>query len=1205
MATSGRVQVTSSNGRYTHTLSASVVGQDVAANTSTVYYEYTVDSNTSYANGAWTTLHNVDFHAVVNGTDHSATPNFDFRVNKHLSAVSGYQTISHASDGSLTITLRAHAPVLPLSSYFLAVDTGTVDAFTPTPIPRASAFAVTPNPVFPDGEVLITLTRAVGTFVHDITWVSGVDSGTIGTGVGTSITWTPDPDLLDGALQVAITITVQTKTAGGVAIGSPVSYDLILKALPEYPEIGVGTPYDLRIRRGEYDSGEIVVQENIPYVDAQFVDTLSASGSLNLTVQEEIYATNLDEAVVVVDMYDGSQWLDNGFLFVLTRTEGDDVDETHAVKYTGMSYVDYLFSKNLVALDYDWPVTNPGDIIYQYITLGKGRGWGPLIERSFTQTKTTLNTPWQNTTDISATKNTPVSQILDGFVNDILVEYRSYYDRTTGKAYLDMFNPGYGSDWTVQGATPIINLATTLLWKVGDKAPVRKDFSEKLTRVTVSGDEDSTTRESAAAVNPIFGHLEGSVDAAGVTTAAKLNELGDAVLVNNGTATVERTYSYDLSSTQTPDALYPYRTFRPGDYVLAPGDDGLERVRVSQVAIKRDADGTTATITIGDLIPNGVTATARKLAQAGGGAIAGGTMLSPLPLSAAIPSAPENLDTTLDGYWDETGAPKAGIFVDWEDVITSLAGTSITVDLYEVWIREEEGSPWSLAILSSVSEGTIAPIDINLTRDLRVRGRSASGIYGEYSDIVSVVTPEPDETLGAPTNPTLDADALGTVTVTWDGEIDGNTPPLWFAYTIAEISDTEFGAYTYAGQQLQTTGDIVVSSVGPGTWWFRLVGFDTLGHRGDESDAISIVVVAPLTDTREPEAPDNVIVTSEGYWNGSSPESNIMVEWDAVTDGVDTDPIDIAMYEVWGKLSTDTTYHSMGFTADTLIILNPVSPIGATWNIQVRALGTNGIFSAFSTAEDVVIDAPDATVFPPTPPGLNTVQGLILVSWDGQLVDITDTAFPAPEYIASVDIEVSLDSGTTWTVVGFLTKGTRTQAVSGLGVGATPDVRLVAYDAIGQASDPSDEATITVIGIDGADLLANSVGANEIQAGSIDVVHVTAGFGGNLDISGNGTISIIAGQAATAQDTANTNTAAIAAQRTRYDFTSTEAVISQPGSVFQVAISNTQLEFRESGVARAYLNAGVFNAPRMASGQLVLQYHVIENDPDGTVIRRL
>lgn len=1196
--------------QYKHALTVTLLGQDKDANTSRIGYEYTVESTGSFANGSWTTLNSVTFHAIINGVDHADNPNFDFRVRKKQTMLSGTQVISHDPDGDKSINIRLTCNALPTSVLFFAADSGVV-SMPLTSIPRSSEFTVVPNPVYDGGSVDIAITRTDPTYTHTITWESGVSSGTIGTGVSTSASWAPSSSLLTGVTSTGITIEVTTFD-GATQVGDPTSEDITFRVPPSYPEVNTGTPYDLRFRRVALVSGDLVPAEVIPFLTANTSDTYSAAGSCTLTVANAIYPTNLDEAVVLAEYYDGAQWLDHSMPFVLTRTETSSTEMAEISSYSGVSYLDFLLARAVVSTEPKNDTDTPGYFLDKYFDAAKNRGWGTHVVNSFTPTRTTSNTKWKYPTTQDISRNTPLSQLLDGFVSDILVEYGSHFDSDTGEVVFDVFNPGHGSDWTKTGADPIVNMSTAARFKVLSAAPVRKDFSKKTTRVFVRGDETGVSRSKDAAVNPMFGHLEIAVSATGVKTTSRLNSLGDAILSSQSSATVERTFSYDLSSPETPSTLFPYRTFAPGDWVLVPDGDGLLRVRVVQVAISRDADGTTATITVGELIPGGLSATARKLAQNSSGASSGGTMGSPLELSSAIPAAPLAVAAVSAGFWDSSGAPKSGVAVSWQEVTTSLSLTSLAVDQYEVWTRPEVGAPWLLASLTDTTDATLSPLGINASIDIQVRARSVAGNFGDYSDVITVVTEEPSETLAAPSTPFLEVDALGTVSVTWNGLIGGTTPPLWFNYAQVEISDAEAGAYSLAGQQLRSQGAILVPNVGAGTWWFRLVGYDTLNVRGTASSAASIVVVPLVIDSRVPEAPTGVTVASDGYWNGSTAESAVTVTWSAVTTGVDTDPIDILQYEVSGKLSTESVWRTLGFTSSLSMEIRPVSPLDATLDVRVRVQGENRVFSAYSTEHDTVITGPVMSMLPPTAPSLNSTSGVLLVDWDGLLIDTSGSddadgavTYPAPPYLTNVDIQISVDEGTTWLVVGFLASGDRTQSVSGIGVGSSVQVRLVAYDVLGRPSAPSNVSELVVTGINGADILAGTVNANRIVAGSIGVNLVEPGFGTDLDIAANGTVSIISGQAADAQSAADASAVGLAELRTRYDFTPSEAIISQPGSPFQVAISNTQMEFRESGVARAYLNAGVFNAPRMASGQLVLQYLVIENDPTGTAMRRI
>lgn len=1185
---------------YTYYLDVSVVSQDPVANTTRISYNFRGHRNVNPVDGAWTELNNVDFAVRINGTSIvSGTPNFDFRAHSDISFLSGQYTLPNAADGSLSFTASATTGGLAGTHFVAGTVSGTV---TPIAIKRASDFTLTPNPVLQSTSLVIGITRLNASYTHNITWAGAGSSGSIATGVATTETWSVPGDLLDGASSVTITITVETFLAG-VSIGT-VSHDLIVRDHYEYPTVGEGTPYDFRFRRTELDGTDWVVKEAIPFTTATFTDSWSATGTCSLGVPTSIYDTSLNFSVVLLEVFDGSSWINTGLLFSLVREEGDLVDITGVITYTGTAYVDFILSKGETTADKTWASNTAGDILSQYITAAHARAWGPLLSFDFTATKTSVNTAWANpevNLDIDSTQ--PFSQILTGFVSDAVAEYA--VDFHDNKAWLHMYNPGYGRDWTVAGADPVINFKTEGVNKVVSTVPIKKDYTGLLTRVIVSGDSVTATRERADLVNPLYGMLEGSVDATGITAPARLNTLGDDAIISASTPSIERTFSYDLASTETSTALFPYRTFRPGDWVFVPGDSGPAiKQRVSQVAITRDEDGTTATITVGDLIPTGAAALAIKLTQQTSGAIPGGTLGAPDPLITQIPNAPEDLAAVPAGSWDTAGNAVSGVAVSWDEVDTSATGAAVTVDLYEVWTRPELGDPWTLAAQSDDLTTQLGPYPIDTTMDIKVRARNVSGVYGVYSDYVTITTPDPTVLVAAPSDPTLTQDSIGNVSIAWDGLIAATTPPLYFAYIRPEISATGTGGWSPAGQQLTAAGATVVNT-GGGTFYFHFVPVDELGRDGTPSNAVSIDVTPVLADTRQPKVPTSFAVTSTGYWNQSEPAASVTATWDAVTEATDSSTMTIISYELWGRMDPNTVSVLLTSSADTTATVENIGPLGSSWYFEVRAFGANAVPSDFSSEVECDIAIPAIALDPPTAPVLDSTRGVLIVSWDGNLYDAsTDTAYAAPAYLANVDIWVSTDGGVTYTRQGSLTAGTRSETIAALGVGSTASVTLIAVDRLGQASDPSDAATEVILGIDGADILADTVDANAIVAGSIEVDRVSPSFGDDLDIHANGTVSILVGNDA-ANAAANSTTADnLAALRTRYDFTSSAAIISQPGSAFAVSISNTELDFMESGIARAYLNAGVFYAPKLSSTELTFTAHLIEDDPAGTVVKR-
>lgn len=268
--------------------------------------------------------------------------------------------------------------------------------------------------------------------------------------------------------------------------------------------------------------------------------------------------------------------------------------------------------------------------------------------------------------------------------------------------------------------------------------------------------------------------------------------------------------------------------------------------------------------------------------------------------------------------------------------------------------------------------------------------------------------------------------------------------------------------------------------------------------------------------------------------------------------------------------------------------------------------------SAAAAAQGEIADAIgviDEILDPPTAPVLASWQGLLLVSWDGNLLSVDEeggeVGYAAPARVASVDIMASTDAGTTYARVGILTTGSRTQAVAGLGVNVPVLVRLVAVDGFDQSSAPSSTAGVTISAISGSDIAEGSVGPTQIRPGAVEAAHVAPDFGSRIDIAGNTSTT----SAREALDELGVQLEGVAGDLTDmqvvFQVTPTEARISRPDSAFDIGISNTRLEFRESGVVRAFLSAGVFNTPRLVTGQVVFGSNVIEDSPDGLVFRRL
>lgn len=202
---------TDSRFRLDYTIS--VVRQEVANNRSLIRTVLTiVKTGSSYANSG-----NVSSYGVGAPSGQSGNFTYNFGNYSSLTLVNREDWVPHSPDGTYSL----------LSSAWVTADSPLGSASIPQfwttfpPIPRASLPVVTGG--FTTGTAsTITMDRASSAFTHDVSWSIGEKSGSLGTGIATTVGWTPPHDLmteLPNAASGQVTITVVTKN-GATVVGT-------------------------------------------------------------------------------------------------------------------------------------------------------------------------------------------------------------------------------------------------------------------------------------------------------------------------------------------------------------------------------------------------------------------------------------------------------------------------------------------------------------------------------------------------------------------------------------------------------------------------------------------------------------------------------------------------------------------------------------------------------------------------------------------------------------------------------------------------------------------------------------------------------------------------------------------------------------------------------------------------------------------------
>lgn len=210
-----------SGNHYTLQLVVNQSSQNIATNTSVVSWSLTIYKGSgsgrySGATKSWSVN-------IGGNTASGSFGGYDFRGYSSLALGSGSYTITHAADGTKTISNSG--------SFSEGVDTeiggGTASgSLTLTTIPRATQPTVSPTSGNTGGTFTIGHTPATSSFYHDISYTldgggsyTAIATNVVGT--TTSTTWTPAHSLIPNATSVTAVIQVITRaSSGGTVIGT-------------------------------------------------------------------------------------------------------------------------------------------------------------------------------------------------------------------------------------------------------------------------------------------------------------------------------------------------------------------------------------------------------------------------------------------------------------------------------------------------------------------------------------------------------------------------------------------------------------------------------------------------------------------------------------------------------------------------------------------------------------------------------------------------------------------------------------------------------------------------------------------------------------------------------------------------------------------------------------------------------------------------
>lgn len=250
-------------------------------------------------------------------------------------------------------------------------------------------------------------------------------------------------------------------------------------------------------------------------------------------------------------------------------------------------------------------------------------------------------------------------------------------------------------------------------------------------------------------------------------------------------------------------------------------------------------------------------------------------------------------------------------------------------------------------------------------------------------------------------------------------------------------------------------------------------------------------------DTGVPNAPSGVIATVTPYQDDAGKTQGVLsVDWNDVTTNTDGSAMtDLKYYVLVWKYVDEPISARRSIPAEqgSQIAISPVE-VNRAIVLYVYTSDQAGNTSAASSF--VTVTGTGDTVAPPTPMAPLGTSAFRMLVIEGRGLTAGGVAMPADlshfEVWTSTINNFDQISGT---IHGSIPKGFGQFYVPSYGyaVGTTVYAKFVAVDYSGNRSAMGGQVTMVSAGVQGPDLVANSVTANTIAAGAISSVHILAG----------------------------------------------------------------------------------------------------------------
>lgn len=529
------------------------------------------------------------------------------------------------------------------------------------------------------------------------------------------------------------------------------------------------------------------------------VGTLRLSYSAHAAQGTVVTRPLIQGTEIALEVWTGSAWWEPvGGRYIVTEREFDTQDDGQAVVNLSAQSMGWMLAKvrslnTTVLLPEDhsqagkrpFYAATPGEVVGTVLAEYEEREGSRAWWRDFDESVDSMSRPWERT----GTFFFEHLQSLDVIVESLAAA--GLCDWTTIGRDLALYNPD-----TELG----VDSSSVIVLHEGShvvSAPSRESIADLISRIGFEGGqaEDGNgnrqpplrlLEDDEAAPAP-WGAWEGAYSNSSITDEGTALSYLQAELARSGR--VRGQYIRELTEALPEGSYLPLYDYGPGHWITAPAANGLEKLRVQEVQVRDDGEGTTVALVLNDVFLDAELRRAKRAIGIPAGSASGGSDVRPVPegQDKRQPAAPSSLAVSTSTYIDSDGAARGIIHAQWSAVTTATAGDGggpLEVSAYEVWHRPNVlGAPWSRATATAHpdTDADLSPYDVGSEWQIKVRARGRYATTpGDWSETKTIEVADDTAPPPVPSAPTW-TEQLGIPIPVWDGlDADGLAMPRDF-----------------------------------------------------------------------------------------------------------------------------------------------------------------------------------------------------------------------------------------------------------------------------------------------------------------------------------------------------------------------------------------------------------------------------------------